>query len=74
MKIKIRIKINIKIKIRIKYFLIISFKNIYKLIFKWNYNFQISKKCKSNYTNKYYAIKILSEKIGNIDFKEVEIT
>ena len=31
-------------------------------------------KCKSNLDEEYYAIKIIEEKLGNIDFKEVEIT
>ena len=31
-------------------------------------------KCQSNLDKEYYAIKIMQEKLGNIDFKEVEIT
>ena len=31
-------------------------------------------KCKSSIDEEFYAIKIMQEKIGKIDFKEVEIT
>ena len=31
-------------------------------------------KCKSSVDQEYYAIKIMQEKLGRIDFKEVEIT
>ena len=31
-------------------------------------------KCQSSVDKEYYAIKIMQEKLGNIDFKEVEIT
>ena len=48
--------------------------NINKGIILGKGTFGEVKRCKSKFNNKYYAIKILEEKIGFIDFKEVEIT